>query len=54
MVEKQKKKKGVRVLFDEKVKCPYCNEEMRISVMEETIKPSTPAEKKKTVITEKL
>lgn len=54
MVEKQKKKKGERTIFDEKVKCPYCNETMKVTVTEKTLTPSTPAEKERSVKTEKL
>jgi hypothetical protein len=54
MAEKQKKKKDERVTFNEKIKCPHCDKEMRVTVTEKIITPSTPAEKERSIKTEKI
>jgi uncharacterized protein with PIN domain len=54
MAEKQKKKKGERTIFDEKIRCPYCNEDMKVTVTEKILTPATPAEKERSVKAEKL
>lgn len=54
MAEKQKKKKDERTIFDEKIKCPYCEKEMKVTVVEKILTPSTPAEKERSVKTEKI
>jgi hypothetical protein len=51
---KAKKKKGDRVLFEERVVCPYCSKEMNIKVTEKILTPSTPAEKEKETSIEKV
>ena len=51
---KEKKKKGERAIFDEKIKCPYCEKEMMVTVVEKTLIPSTPAKKEKTTKVEKI
>jgi C4-type Zn-finger protein len=54
LAEKQKKKKDERTIFDEKIKCPYCSETMKVTVTEKILTPSTPAEKERSVKAEKL